>query len=212
MKKYIFALICALAIFGLITSSAQAALFYSTRGSWIGAVGSYADVDIGSQVPEYSVLSAGSLLTLPYSQSLSFDSDLMGLQVPSSWATWSGGNTPAVLYTDGASSVTGTFGAGGVRSFGLEMEPNTFSAFDMTLLLSDGTFLTQSIEGASGAGFFGFTSDIDIVSMTLSTTDSDFAFGRLVIGEIVPVIPEPATMSLLGFGLLGVFRLRKRKV
>lgn len=180
---------------------------FSDRSSWEAAVDNFTDVDL-TGFSQYEVLAAGSAINLSASDgSISFDQRLEALQVGSGWATWSGGKSPMVLWTQGATIITGTF-SDGIFAFGLEMQPNPFGFHDMTLLLSDGSSLTQSVTGSSGAAFFGFVSDLAISAITMSST-ADFAFGEMVVGAPVP---EPSTLLLLGGGLLGLGYLnRKRK-
>jgi len=121
---------------------ASAALYFD-RTAWETAVtglgGTFADLsNLGTQVPEFSTLTAGSPITLPLGGTLSFGSDLEGRDVfTGSWATWSGGNTPAVLYAIDNATVTAAFPGGPMMAFGLEMEPDEFALHDMTLALLD---------------------------------------------------------------------------
>ncbi len=197
----------------LINTHANALTMIGTRAAWETAVGSYSDVAIPDT--EFSTL---TMLNLPNAETLTFDSSLLVLQVPNSWGTWSGGFTPKILYTQGNVSILGTFSD--PWAFGFEMEPNDFSIYDMTLDLfstTNGTgtpldSLTQAVNGYYGAKFFGWTFGDDVKSMKLSIAgQTDFAFGRMVISDNQPVVPEPASLSLLGFGLLGLFGIRKKK-
>jgi len=85
----------------------------------------------------------------------------------------------------------------------------------MTLMLSDGSSLTQLVNGNRLTGFFGWV-NLPVVSFTISTDDIGFTFGRMVEGPegMVPV-PEPSTivaglLLLLPFGASTLRALRKR--
>jgi hypothetical protein len=178
---------------------------YTDLATWEAAVGTYTPVDIGGQVPDGTILSLGTPLNLPYNETLTFDIDLEGHQVPTTWATWSGGKTPAVLYA-ASTTLNATF-SDGVNAFGMEMEPQQFDLFDIALTLSDGTVLSQTVNGLAGAAFFGWSGG-DVTSMNITNADpTGFAIGDMVKGAQVP---EPCTVLLLGAGLAGVGLLRRR--
>lgn len=208
-------IITSLLFLALEAGSASAVNFYSSRAIWEGAVSGESDVDLDSQVADGATLVAGGSISLPFGETVSFDKDLQGRQVPDSWDTWSGGNEPRVLILNefdlAGTSVTGTFSSP-IGAFGLEMQPNNFFEFSMTLLLSDGSFHQQTVNGDGGAAFFGWADNggVGIVGMTLSTEDFDgFAFGRMVQGNVQTGVPDGgASMAILAIGLtaLGAFR------
>ena len=210
MKKFLLGLVAAI-VFLTPQISEGALTFYTDRALWEAAVGSFADVVITDGV------TAGVPEALPFGHSITSSINLELRQVPTTWATWSGGHTPAVLWTLGATSGTGTFDSVLLTGFGLEMEPNPFSVHSMRLALSDGSFLDQDVAGSGGAKFFGWAGG-SITSLTVSS-DVDFAIGRLVIadegegGGGGPIIPEPVSMMLFGTGMAGLGVVtRKRKI
>ncbi len=205
-------------------TNARAALF-SDRDAWEAAVASPTAVG-ETWESGLALLAAGSAVDLPSLTTITFDLDLFGMQVPTDWATWSGGNEPRVLFTGygfdangnllvnlDPTTVGATFSAP-VSFFGLEMQPNLLNYFSMTL--DNGDVITQLVNGYSGAAFFGWAGD-PVVSFTMTTDDlSGFAFGRMVEGYdgLVPV-PEPSTifaglLVLLPFGVGASSSLRRR--
>src|SRR5690606_27583179 len=117
-----------------------------------------------------------------------------------------GGYTGDVFATNGLLSVDATISP--LFGFGLEMEPNSFNTFDLSLTLSDGSVMTQAVHGDSGAEFFGWVG-LGITGFTMSGTDS-FAFGRFVEAYAQQSVPEPGTMALMGVGLLCLAAGRRR--
>jgi hypothetical protein len=197
MKK---GFIAGIALLFVLAASAQAASFYNDESTWAAAVASTAAVDLSS-IAEFDPVDSVAV----GSQTLSFSSTLEARQVPGSWTTWAGDRTPRVLYTIDVNSVTGTFSSG-YAAFGLVAEPEPLDTYTFTLLLADGTSMTQDILGDSGAAFMGFIAGSPIASWTLSAP-VNFAFGEMVYGTEVSGatgVPEPLTLLLLGLGLIGV--------
>jgi hypothetical protein len=193
--------------------SASATTMYSSESAWDTAVTYHVGTSItgdadGSQ-PASVTLAAGTKLS-------GFSSTITTHIVGTSWSTWPGqpGSNGTTVYNDGTSLsmnvAPGTIFAFGqfhpVNAFGFYIEPDPFSVFDITLTLSDGSTLTQSVDGNGGAQFFGYTGG-GVTSLTISSA-ADFGFGEFSEGSVVP---EPATWALMigGFGLAGV-ALRRR--
>jgi hypothetical protein len=214
MKKFL--VLCAaitVLTFGLFLSLANAlTITYTDRGNWESAAGGMfietADIPGYST---YDTITAGNPINIGYGETLTFNKNLSDRKIGNGWATWSGGYTGEVLWTLGATSVTGSFGDGGILGgFGFESEPDPFASHLITLALSDGSTLSQAVNGNAGAKFFGWTTDIGIASMTIAS-DVDFAFGRFV--STPSPVPEPSTILLLVFGfpiLLGAAGIKKR--
>jgi hypothetical protein len=176
-----------------VSIPAYALNFFTDRASWEAALpASFAPVDIASQVPEHHTLPAGSALLLPFGETLRFDIRMLGLQVPSSWASWSDSEKPAILFTgvsppSGAASFNGTFGAQPVVAYGLELEPNhTETTFTFTLTTTDGTSqsISQSAFSPFGVKFFGWTGDATSMQISCSANcdGEGFAIANLVLG------------------------------
>jgi hypothetical protein len=218
MKKLIRFSLAVLILGAAVAPTAKGAgIMISDRNLWETTVGTWADVD-ETQIPTgYAAFNVGDLITLPSGTTVSFGSTLYGAQVPGDWLTWSGGNTPRVLaaYGDGSNpTAVSATASQAIWSFGLEMEPYQFLALTMTL--SNGDILTQSVNGDGGATFFGWA-DMPVVAFTMSTEDPyGFVFGRMVEGPGAPPpgVPDGGSLAwatgLLWVGLFGWGSLRRR--
>lgn len=213
-RRFILVVVSATLLLALASVSYAATGMYTDRSLWETAVPTWADVDL-SPYAEYDALTSVALppLALPATQ-LGFDITMQVRDVGSSWATWSGGYTPRVLFTgDTDAPLTGTFDAG-VVGFGMEIEPNTMSDFDLSWSLSSGESLTQTVSGYAGAKFFGYWGDTGVTGWTVSGyNESGVAIGRMVVAPTrgdVPT-PEPATLVLLACSGLAGFVLRRRR-
>lgn len=199
----------------VLTTAAHAATgMYASRAAWTTDAVTWADVDLTPYADGSTLTSVALPAIAAPATTLSFDVTQDVKQVPTSWFTWSGGNTPRVLY-NGIDSVTGTFDAA-VRGFGLELEPNVFGLFDMTLKMADGSSLTNTVDGDGGAAFFGAISDIGITGWTASTTPlaGGFAMGRMVVtGDNGDKhgSPELSTWMLLACSGMAGLVIRRRK-
>jgi hypothetical protein len=195
------------AIFGaamLAASAASATTIYDNKADWTAAAGgpifnTTSDANAEGTPITDILLADGSTITT---------SDLVYVNtIGISWATWSGGYTGTVYQPVFGNEIS--ISLPGFSAFGLEVEPDVQSAFDVTLTLSDGSTITDSVDGNGGAQFFGWVADnIDMV--TISTTDSGFAFGNIYSVRAVGT-PEPFTLALFGAGLAGLGALRRRK-
>jgi hypothetical protein len=185
LKKVASAVVLSVLIL-LIPRPSHALDFFTDLASWQAAVPRQRSVDIAGQVPDGAFLHAGASLALPFAESLTFDIDLEGRQVPSSWQTWSGGKQPAVLSTEGLNSLSATFEPQPVIGGGLEIEPNLLDVFSVTLTTADGSTysLTQSVNGNAGAKFFGWVGSTESIQIACGLTINScegFAMGDMVI-------------------------------
>ena len=162
------------------------------------------DVDL-SGIADFSVIGAFGTPA----GGITLSSTVTKLSVPTSWATSSHGATPDVLYE--SSSIL-TMPAG-VTAFDFYAEPEPGSLFSMTATADDGTFVTQTVDGAGGAKYFGFHgtggTTISLISIS-SLSPSGFAYGEMRTSTSSP-IPEPGTLGLLGLALAGVFVVRRKR-
>ncbi len=206
MKKLVFLAMLVMAL-GLFPVAGQATTtMYDSLAAWTAAV-SPPVTAVAIPFAEGAGVPAGTAIALP-AGSVSFNIDTICYQVPSSWATWSNGNSPTVLYTQGSTTMTGAFTAGQM-AFGLELEPDNFAVESMTLSLAGGPSLTQDVNGNAGAAFFGWVSNVGYTSMTLTdNVGDDFAMGRMVSAPS-SAVPVPPTV-LLGSGLAGLGMLRRK--
>lgn len=135
-------------------------------GSAVTAVTSIFGAD-GSNVSSVALNGGGS-----FTATAPLEIDTVG----STWATWSGGYSGQVLYSNGADSIT--IDPSKIGALGFEVEPNPFAVYTVTMALSTGQSISDSVNGYAGARFFGYYG-LGIQSVTISSS-ADFAIGDFI--------------------------------
>jgi hypothetical protein len=175
-------------------AQAQASIVTGSLSSWEATVGTYAETT-NFGVPDSTPISGFTT-----TDGVPVSVNETAVSIGDGWATWSGGYTGQILADYSSTSVTYALGAA-VKGFGLFVEPDPYSVYDITLTTSDGQSLTQAVNGYAGAAFFGWTGS-GVTSFTLSSA-TDFGAGDVF--SAAGGVPEPATwaMMLMGFGAMG---------
>ena len=154
---------------------------------------------------------------------IGFSPAVTELTVPSSWATWgcppqTEDCTPRVLWTGSSETLTFTL-PGGNQALGFEAEPNIFEVEHIIANFYDGAALVGTvnydINGQAGALLMAadtHTNQFTSVTITDTNGSGGFAIGDIRYGtpQSITATPEPASMLLLGSGLLSLAGLRKR--
>lgn len=146
----------------------------------------------------------------PFGGVVSFSAALSHREVGAGWLTWSHGYTGDVYFSPSSSSLTLTLPSF-TSSFYFYAEPDDRGDYAFSVS-SDGTVLSEIVNGNGGAEFFGFytTDNSAISTITISSNDvNGFAIGEFGIARAVPV-PEPSAYVWFGAaGLCGLITARR---
>jgi PEP-CTERM motif len=151
-------------------------------------------------------------------QTVNFDIPMVALTTPATWASWGSppnteSATPRVLWTNGFTSATLTL-ANSTTLFGFELEPNTLVPSSMTAEFFNGAVLlgsiTQAVDGNAGARLFAARTTTGSFNRVVITGTDDFALAQVRYAQSTRVVPEPASATLFGLGVLGLAGLRWR--
>lgn len=173
-----------------------------------GSIGGYT---LTAFAPDATPIGTNELVLPTPDGTLTFGTPAEHLKIGSGWATWSNGYTGDVYYSNGATSETMTL-APGAGAFVFYAEPNPLATYTFTATASDGSTLTESIDGAGGASGFGLygTGGATISSVAISSS-VDFAVGEFSIAPAAAT-PEPSTLiSGAIAGLLGLGHAWRRR-
>lgn len=194
----------------LFPVTAVASVTYVNLGTTapVTTLGSYAltPFSVSAQAALADMTSVSTIPGAPFG-TLAVSPNFSKRTVPASWATWSHGYTGPV-FDSTANTATLSLPAG-TAAFEFYAEPDNFGTMTITATTDTGaTSGPVNVVGASGATGFGFytTAGESIVSITITTNDSDFAMGEFYANG-TPVNPVPALgptgLALLIVGIAG---------
>jgi len=217
-----FLLSSALVLFTGIAPSQAAVITYADRASFDSAAGpttllNFNGVAAGGHTYHVNTATFGDVtFTQPDNRLFTFGEDFYPTN----------GLTSGYLNQNccGPAGLTATF-ANGVHSVGMDLGiqqnwSNAANPNDIVMTTSDGDVLTYSAQvlynNTNTLGFFGFSSTVAITSIHFDNDAEgividNFAFTTSEAASAVAV-PEPATLAILGLGLMCLGYTRSRRI
>jgi hypothetical protein len=220
--RMLLIVISAVALFG-VSTSAFAVITYTDLGTTAppASLGSFSmsPFDVTSQAAIADYTAVTTIPGSPIPGSLAVSGSVSKRTVPDSWATWSHGYTGPVFMING-NSTTMTLPPGS-GAFYFYAEPDNNGPFTITATTDSGTTSGPvSVYGSSGATGFGFYAGPgeSIATITVTTTDSDFAIGEFGISHTAVAATSVPTMNEWGMivfmicaGIASIYYMKRRK-
>jgi len=200
--------IASLALAVVVAAPAQAApTFYNSRATFLSQLGASVTDDYSN--PAYAFNQNNAVMSAVLGETDYFTTGFSNLNlVPNAnYCAGCNGSFRLDFTSTSVGGANGVFGAGVDILF-----DQGYFAF-----ITYGDNTTGNIDLGAFSGFFGVTALEDIKSIHFglsnggTTTQVSFQVDNLTIGGNGTPVPEPATLALLGFGLLGVAASRRRK-
>ena len=187
-------------------STFAAPTIYTSSAAFLAQVGSTAYtetftgvVDANTNVQTFSGNgSYGFSASLDAGQQFYFGTDALSTNLPNELITltFTGGPVTAI----------------GANFYAIDIGDAFFSS-PMTITLADGSSTTLTFTPGDASGYRGFTSDVAITSITLSTkTQGGYAtLDNLTIGGL-RTLPEPSGIALIALAFAGAAFARRRAI
>jgi len=221
--KFINAVVASVALCIALPANASTTA-YTDISIWKATVGSYVETT-NFGVPDYTFISQFELDDGGPTLTLANPNGATAVSIGDGYSTWCCGYSGQVLryyptnYSPLTDTATGNFSTA-LNAFGIYIEPVDFLFYNVTFALSDGTTVTQAVNGNHGATFFGFVSTTGITSYTFTLTAdppssvvtdyNGFAIGDAFLGVATP-LPTALPLFASGLGALGALGWRKRR-
>lgn len=214
MKQIICRFFSAAILFSMIVTSSAFATIFNDRSLFEASISINFIENFETLGPATAVFSGP--ITMPTGLVVSSPSNelfTVGIMQSTNPTTAIGSNTPSTDYLDfNLGSDYAAFGADFFQNFGGGSQGS--EAVDYQLQFFNDSILIDTIVGSvapNGGSFIGYISTLGAFDQVqaLSLADSFEVVDNVTVGD-ASVVPEPTTILLLGFGLLGLLGVKRK--